>query len=80
MISTSSVILNRLFIFNYLNLLIMLQFQVIGNLGSDAEVKELNGNKAVCFNVAHTERWSQEDGTKRESTTWISCILNGDGG
>lgn len=58
----------------------MLQFQVIGNLGSDAEVKELNGNKAVCFNVAHTERWNQDDGTKRESTTWISCILNGDGG
>lgn len=58
----------------------MLQFQVIGNLGSDAEVKELNGNKAVCFNVAHTERWTQDDGTKRESTTWISCILNGDGG
>lgn len=58
----------------------MLQFQVIGNLGSDAEVKELNGNKAVCFNVAHTERWNQDDGTKRESTTWVSCILNGDGG
>ena len=58
----------------------MLQFQVIGNLGSDAEVKELNGNKAVCFNVAHTERWKQDDGTIRESTTWISCILNGDGG
>lgn len=58
----------------------MLQIQVIGNLGSDAEVKELNGNKAVCFNVAHTERWNQDDGTKRESTTWISCILNGDGG
>lgn len=58
----------------------MLQFQVIGNLGSDAEVKELNGNKAVCFNVAHTERWTQDDGTKREATTWISCILNGDGG
>lgn len=58
----------------------MLQIQVIGNLGADAEIKEFNGSKAVCFNVAHTERWTQEDGTKRESTTWISCILNGDGG
>lgn len=58
----------------------MLQFQVIGNLGSDAEVKDLNGSKAVCFNVAHTERWNNDDGTKRESTTWISCKLNGDGG
>lgn len=58
----------------------MLNFQFIGNLGSDAEVKEFNGNKAVCFNVAHTERWMQADGAKRESTTWISCIINGDGG
>lgn len=58
----------------------MLQIQVIGNLGADAEVKELNGTKAVCFNVAHTDRWTQEDGTKREVTTWVSCIINGDGG
>lgn len=58
----------------------MLQLQVIGNLGADAEVKEFNGAKGVCFNVAHTERWTDEQGTKHESTTWISCILNGDGG
>ena len=58
----------------------MLQFQVIGNLGADAEIKDFNGNKAVCFNVAHTERWTDEQGTKHEQTTWISCILNGDGG
>ena len=58
----------------------MLQLQVIGNLGADAEVKDLNGNKAVCFNVAHTERWTDEQGTKHEQTTWVSCILNGDGG
>ena len=58
----------------------MLQLQVIGNLGADAEVKEFNGSKGVCFNVAHTERWTDEQGTKHESTTWVSCILNGDGG
>lgn len=58
----------------------MLQLQIIGNLGADAEVKEFNGSKGVCFNVAHTERWTDDQGTKHESTTWISCILNGDGG
>ena len=58
----------------------MLQVQVIGNLGADAEVKEFNGSKGVCFNVAHTERWTDEQGTKHENTTWVSCILNGDGG
>lgn len=58
----------------------MLQLQVIGNLGADAEVKDFNGNKAVSFNVAHTERWTDAEGTKHESTTWVSCLLNGDGG
>lgn len=58
----------------------MLHLQVIGNLGADAEVKEFNGSKCVCFNVAHTERWTDEQGIKHESTTWVSCILNGDGG
>lgn len=58
----------------------MLQLTVIGNLGADAQVKDFNGRKAVTFNVAHTERWTDEDGTKHETTTWVSCILNGDGG
>lgn len=58
----------------------MLQLQVIGNLGADAEVKDFNGSKAVSFNVAHTERWTDAEGTKHESTTWVSCLLNGDGG
>lgn len=58
----------------------MLQLTIIGNLGSDAEVKDFNGKKAVCFNVAHTDRWTDEAGTKHETTSWVSCILNGDGG
>lgn len=58
----------------------MLQLTLIGNLGADAQVKDFNGSKAVCFNVAHTERWNAEDGTKHEETTWVSCIMNGDGG
>lgn len=58
----------------------MLKLQVIGNLGAGAEVKDFNGRKAVCFNVAHTERWNDESGVKHEETVWVSCILNGDGG
>lgn len=58
----------------------MLQLTVIGNLGADAQVQDFNGRKAVTFNVAHTERWTDENGTKHESTTWVSCLLNGDGG
>ena len=58
----------------------MLQLTVIGNLGADAEVKEANGNKFVSFNVAHTDRWVDADGTVHESTQWVGCALSGDGG
>ena len=58
----------------------MLQFHVIGNLGSDARVEESNGRKFVSFNVAHTDRFTDADGKEHEQTQWISCALNGDGG
>lgn len=57
----------------------MLQLNVIGHLGADAEVKEANGKKFVSFNVAHTEKWTGADNVRHESTTWVSCALNGDG-
>lgn len=58
----------------------MLNLQVIGNLGSDAVVKENNAKKFVTFNVAHTDKYTDEQGVKHERTTWVSCIWNGDGG
>lgn len=58
----------------------MLQLQVIGNLGADAEIKDFNGRKCVAFNVAHTERYKDAQGNQVESTTWVSCLWNGDGG
>lgn len=58
----------------------MLQISVIGNLGGDAEVKTANGRQFVSFNVGHNDVWTDESGTKHESTTWVSCALSGDGG
>ena len=58
----------------------MLNLQVIGNLGSDAVVKENNGKKFVTFNVAHTDKYTDKQGDKHEKTTWVSCLWNGDGG
>lgn len=58
----------------------MLKIQLIGNLGADAELREQNGNKFVTFRVAHTESYTKSDGTRVENTTWVSCVLNGDGG
>lgn len=58
----------------------MQRLQVIGNLGADAEVREKNGKKFVKFRVCDTQKWTAEDGTVSEQSTWISCILSGDGG
>lgn len=58
----------------------MLQINVIGNLGGDARVMESNGRKFVSFNVAHTERWADANGNVQESTIWVSCAMDGDGG
>lgn len=54
----------------------MLQLSILGNLGADAERREQNGRAFVTFRVAHSEK--RADGT--ESTTWVSCVMNGDGG
>ena len=49
----------------------MIKIEVIGNLGADAQLQVVNGNKFVSFRVANTDSWT---------TQWISCSLNGDGG
>lgn len=58
----------------------MLQFQVIGNIGGNAELHKENGNEFVSFKVAHNERYTDAQGNQRDTTIWVSCILNGNGG
>lgn len=55
----------------------MLQAILIGNLGADAEVKNANGREFTTIRVAHTERWTDENGQKTESTTWVDCNFQG---
>ena len=45
----------------------MLQVQIIGNLGADAEVKEINGKQYSAFRVA---------ATSRNETTWVSILYS----
>lgn len=59
---------------------VMLKLQIIGNLGSDAEVRNQDGRSYVSFRVAHTDRRQQADGSVKETTQWVSCSINGDGG
>lgn len=59
----------------------MIKVEIIGNLGADAQLQEKNGNRFVAFRVANTDKWvDKSTGQVIESTQWISCTLNGDGG
>lgn len=59
----------------------MIKVEVIGNLGADAQLQVMNGNKFVSFRVANTDAWTdKQTGEIKKSTQWISCSLNGDGG
>lgn len=51
----------------------MIKLQVIGNLGKDCIVKEINGKNVINFSVAHTEKFKDSTGTPRERTTWVEC-------
>ena len=48
---------------------------LIGNLGSDPEVRHTSGGDTVTtFRVATTERWKGKDGQMQESTEWHTCV------
>lgn len=58
----------------------MLKLQIIGNLGSDAELRRDSGREFVSMSIAHTERRKSPDGTEYEVTKWVSATINGNGG
>ena len=51
---------------------------LIGNLGSDPELKYTPGGQAVAnFSLATNERWTGKDGQKNERTTWHNIVAWG---
>ncbi len=51
---------------------------LIGNLGKDPELKYTPAGKAVTtFSLATSEKWTSQDGTKNESTTWHNIVAWG---
>lgn len=52
----------------------MKQLTVIGHIGYDATIKEVNGSRFIEFSVAVNESYAKQDGTKVESTQWFSCV------
>jgi len=51
----------------------MIKLQIVGNLGKDAILKEVNGKSVINFSVAHTERFKDSTGNLKERTTWVEC-------
>lgn len=51
----------------------MIKLQIVGNLGKDCIVKEVNGKNVINFSVAHTERYKDAQGNQKDRTTWVEC-------
>jgi single-strand DNA-binding protein len=51
----------------------MIKMQVIGNLGKDCVVNQVNGKNVINFTVAHTEKYRDSSGNNQEKTTWVEC-------
>src|SRR6187200_1708187 len=51
----------------------MIKLQIVGNLGKDCIVKEVNGKNVINFSVAHSERFKDAQGNLKERTTWVEC-------
>lgn len=51
----------------------MIKLQVIGNLGKDAVLNNVNGKSVINFTVAHTERFKDAQGNQKDRTTWVDC-------
>lgn len=51
----------------------MIKLQIIGNLGKDCIMKEINGKNVINFSVAHSERYKDAQGNQKERTTWVEC-------
>ncbi|MGI9139533.1 MAG: single-stranded DNA-binding protein [Gemmatimonadaceae bacterium] len=49
---------------------------LIGNLGSDPEIRSTtNGNRVATFSIATSRSWSGQNGEKQEKTEWHKCVV-----
>lgn len=51
----------------------MIKMQVIGRLGKDCLVNNVNGRTVINFTVAHSEKFKDSQGNQQERTTWVDC-------
>ncbi len=51
----------------------MIKLFVIGNLGKDCVVNNVNGKTVINFSVAHTEKFKDAQGNQKDKTIWVEC-------
>ncbi len=51
----------------------MIRLQVIGHLGKDSVVNNVNGKSVINFSVAHTEKFKDAQGQQKDKTIWVEC-------
>jgi single-strand DNA-binding protein len=51
----------------------MIKLQVIGHLGKDCVVNNVNGKSVINFSVAHAEKFKDAQGVQRDKTIWVEC-------
>ncbi len=51
----------------------MIRISVIGRLGQDATVNNVNGKNVINFSVAYSEKFKNQQGENVDRTTWVSC-------
>lgn len=50
---------------------------LIGNLGKDPEVRDVNGKSVCTFSMATSETWNDKEGQKQERTEWHRVVVWG---
>ncbi len=51
----------------------MIKIQIIGHIGKDAIVNEVNGKRVINFNVAHSEKFKDQQGNEINKSIWVQC-------
>ena len=46
---------------------------ILGRLGKNPELKQVNGTALAKFSLATSETWTDKDGEKQERTEWHNC-------
>jgi single-strand DNA-binding protein len=51
----------------------MLKAQVLGHLGNDCQVSNVNGVTVINFNCCHTEKYKNKEGVVVSKSVWVNC-------